>query len=220
MSLSKTTVTKPSYRQRIGYHGMLVGGTALLASALLVIGNVSTKDVIAQRHAEDVQRMLSQVVPPALHDNDLLQEKFELAGKQIYQARLDNQVSAVAFQVAEPGYSGIITVIMAIDKAGTLLGVRVVSHTETPGLGDKIEAARSSWVHSFEGKQLNDDNEKQWAVKKDGGQFDQFSGATITPRAVVKAIKGGMQFFAEHKQRLLTYEPGPESAISEVKDHG
>jgi len=220
MSLSKTTITTPSYRQRIGYHGMLVGGTALLASALLVIGNTSTKDVIAQRHAEDVQQMLSEVVPPTLHDNDLLQDKFDLDGKEIYQARLENSVSAVAFQVAEPGYSGIITMIMAIDKDSKLLGVRVVSHTETPGLGDKMEAARSDWVYSFEGKQLSDDNQKQWAVKKDGGQFDQFTGATITPRAIVKAVKGGMQFFSENKQRLLSYDPGPESAISEAKMNG
>jgi len=220
MSLSKTTVTTPSYRQRIGYHGMLVGGTALLASALLVMGNTSTKHVIAQRHAEDVQQMLSEVVPPTLHDNDLLHDKFELDGKEIYQARLENEVSAVAFQVAEPGYSGIITMIMAVNKDSKLLGVRVVSHTETPGLGDKMEAARSDWVYSFEGKQLSDDNHKQWAVKKDGGQFDQFTGATITPRAIVKAVKAGMQFFANHKQRLLSYEPGPESAISEVKENG
>lgn len=220
MSFGKTTVTNPSYRQRTGYHGMLVGGTALLASALLVIGNVSTKDAIALRHAEDIQMMLSEVVPAEFYDNDLLQDKFELDGKAVFQARLKNQVSAVAFQVAEPGYSGTITIIMGVDKEGKVLGVRVVSHTETPGLGDRIETARSNWVHSFEGKQLTDENDAQWAVKKDGGQFDQFTGATITPRAVVKAIKGGLKFFAAHKQRLLTYDPGPESAISEVKNNG
>lgn len=219
MSLGKTTITNPSYRQRTGYHGMLVGGTALLASALLVIGNISTKDVIALRHAEDVQKMLNEVIPPNLHDNDLLADKFELDGKEIFQGRLDNSVSAVAFQVAEPGYSGLITLIMAVSNSGELLGVRVVSHTETPGLGDKMEAARSDWIYSFNGMTLTDDNEKQWAVKKDGGQFDQFTGATITPRAIIKAVKGGMHFFDHHKQRLTTYDPGPSSA-SEVGDHG
>ncbi len=220
MSLGKTTVTTPSYRQRTGYHGMLVGATALIASALLVLGNISTRDTIALRHAEDVHQMLSEVVPAALHDNDLLQDKFELDGREVFQARLNDQVSAVAFQVAEPGYSGLITMIMAVDSSGALLGVRVVSHTETPGLGDKMEAARSGWIHSFKGMQLTDDNIRQWAVKKDGGRFDQFTGATITPRAIVKAVKGGMQFFTQHKQRLLTYDPGPESAIGEVKRSG
>lgn len=216
----KRAVTEPSYRQRTGYHGMLVGGTALIASALLVLGNISTRDAIGLRHAEDVQRMLSEVIPPALHDNDLLRDKFELAGKQVFQARLDGEVSAVSFQAAEAGYSGPITIIMAVDKNGTLLGVRVVSHTETPGLGDKVEENRSDWVHSFEGMQLTEENEKQWAVKKDGGRIDQFTGATITPRAVVKAVKGGMEFFAAHRQRLLTYDPGPESGMSEVKKNG
>lgn len=219
MSLSKTTSTA-SFRQRTGYHGMLVGGTALLASALLVIGNVNTKEVIALRHAEDVQQMLSEVIPPDLHDNDLLADKFELEGKEIFQARQQNEVSAVAFQVAEPGYSGVITLIMAVDNKGKSLGVRVVSHTETPGLGDKMETARSDWVFSFDGMTLTEENSKQWAVKKDGGQFDQFTGATITPRAIVKAVKSGMQFYATHKQRLLSYEPSPESAISEVKENG
>jgi len=216
----KRTITNPSYRRRTGYHGMLVGATALIASALLVLGNISTRDAIAMRHAEDIQRMLAEVIPKALHENDLLQDKFELDGRQIFQARLNDEVSAVSYQVAGPGYSGLITIIMAVDKNGTLLGVRVVSHSETPGLGDKVEEDRSDWVHEFEGMQLTKANEKQWAVKKDGGKIDQFTGATITPRAVVKAIKGGMEFFAQHKQRLLTYEPGPESGISEVKKNG
>ena len=219
MSLGKTTITTPSYRQRTGYHGMLVGGTALLASALLVIGNISTKDVIAMRHAEDVQKMLNEVIPSGLHDNDLLSDKFELDGKEIFQGRLNGHVSAVAFQVAEPGYSGMITLIMAIDNEGKLLGVRVVSHTETPGLGDKMETARSPWIHSFKGMGLTRENDRQWAVKKDGGQFDQFTGATITPRAIVKAVKDGMRFFADHRQRLLTYDPSPSSA-NEVDDNG
>lgn len=216
MSLAKTVITKPSYRQRISYHGMLVGGAAMIASALLVIGNASTKDVIAQRLAEDVQTMLGEVVPAGFHDNDLLQDRFELDGKEIFQARIGGKVSAVAFQVAEPGYSGTITLMMGVDKAGKLLGVRVISHTETPGLGDKMEAARSDWIHVFEGRELTSANASQWAVKKDGGQFDQFTGATITPRAIVKAVKGGLGFFAFHKQRLLTYDPGPGPDSSEV----
>jgi len=210
-------VKNPSYRQRTAYHGMLVGAAAMLATTLLVMGNEGTKDAIAQRHAEDVQAMLGEVIPPKFHDNNLLENKIDVNGKEVFQALLGDDVSAVAYQVAEPGYSGIITLIMAINPKGTLLGVRVVSHTETPGLGDKMEAARSPWIFSFDNKTLSEENASNWAVKKDGGQFDQFTGATITPRAIVKAIKGGMQFFQQHQAQLLT---DPASVNSEVTQHG
>ncbi len=219
MSLRKTVVTTPSYRQRTGYHGILVGGTALMASALLVIGNISTKDVIELRHAEDVQQMLGEVIPVTLYDNNLIADKFDFEGKEIFQARKENKVSAVAFQVAEPGYSGMITLIMAVNYEGKILGVRVVSHTETPGLGDKMETTRSDWIYSFNGMSLTENNSNLWAVKKDGGQFDQFTGATITPRSITKAVKDGMYFFNQHKQRLMSYDPGPESGFSGVEKH-
>ena len=91
---------------------------------------------------------------------------------------------------------------MAVDPAGRILGVRVLKHTETPGLGDKIEAKKSDWVHAFAGKSLGEPAADKWAVKKDNGVFDQFAGATITPRAVVRAVKGGLQFFAARKQEI------------------
>ena len=202
----RRTIKKPSYLQRTGYHAMLVGGVALLASILLVMGNLLTKEAIAQRHAEDVQAMLNEVIPAKLHDNNLLEDKLDIENVEVFQARIEGHVSAVAFQVSEPGYSGEISLIMAVNNKGTLIGVRVVSHTETPGLGDKMETARSPWILSFDGKTLTNQNSIQWAVKKDGGEFDQFTGATITPRAIVKAVKQGMQFFQEHKQTLLSYQ--------------
>lgn len=213
----KRTVAQPSYRQRTGYHGMLVGGVALLASAVLALGDNETRDVIAQRHAEDVQAMLNEVIPPELHDNNILQDKLTIEGIEIFQAQLDSRVSAIAFQVSEPGYSGDITLVMAIDRNGSLLGVRVVSHTETPGLGDKMEAARSPWIFSFDGMGLTQENEDQWAVKKDGGKFDQFTGATITPRAIIKAVKGGMLFFQQHQEKLLSPTAQPAPTNDEVK---
>ena len=207
MSLKKTKITTPGYHKRIGYHSMLVGGTALLATVLLAAGDLSTREAIAMRKAEDLQAMLTQVIPSDIYDNNLLSDKFELAEKEIYQARMESKVSAVAFEVFEPGYSGVITLIMSVSSEGKLLGVRVISHTETPGLGDKMETARSNWILSFDGRSLNKENEKNWAVKKDGGEFDQFTGATITPRAIIKAVKGGLVFFKNNKQRLLSYEP-------------
>lgn len=105
--------------------------------------------------------------------------------------------------VSERGYSGEILVLMAVDVDGKMLGARVLKHTETPGLGDKIEVAKDKWILSFNGKSLGEPPADKWGVKKDGGVFDQFAGATITPRAVVKAVKGGMLFFSEHKAEIL-----------------
>ena len=92
---------------------------------------------------------------------------------------------------------------MGIAADGKLLGVRVLAHKETPGLGDKIEVKKDPWVKSFDGKSLADPTSDKWAVKKDGGIFDQFAGATITPRAVVKAVKGGLDFYTEHRKKIL-----------------
>jgi electron transport complex protein RnfG len=93
--------------------------------------------------------------------------------------------------------------LIGIDEAGKLLGVRVLQHTETPGLGDKIEVTRSDWITHFTGKSLGDPSDDKWAVKKDGGPFDQFSGATITPRAVVNTIRDGLRLFASQRDTLL-----------------
>ena len=198
----------PSYRQRIGYQAGLLGGIALLASALLSIGDVRTRSDIAARQAEDLQASLSQVVPEEIHDNRLLDDTLTATLPDgspvlVYQARQGDQVAAVAFQVTGYGYAGAIQIVMGINREGEILGVRVVSHAETPGLGDKIEEAKSDWITKFTGLSLLNTPEKNWAVKKDGGQFDQFSGATITPRGVVKAVKMGMDFFKANQGKLL-----------------
>lgn len=146
--------------------------------------------------------MLEQVLPSSLYNNNLLEEAISVNELQqqfgsdtLYIAKQDDQVVGYAFMVAKEGYSGQIKLIMGLDDSGTILGVRVISHTETPGLGDKIELAKSDWIKSFNHKSLTNTSRSNWAVKKDGGQFDQFTGATITPRAVVKAIVSGLDFY-------------------------
>jgi electron transport complex protein RnfG len=101
------------------------------------------------------------------------------------------------------GYAGNIVCVMGVSNEGKILGVRVIKHAETPGLGDKIEPAKSNWIHSFEGKWLGEPPVEKWGVKKDGGVFDQFAGATITPRGVVKAVKQGLEFFEQNRAALL-----------------
>jgi electron transport complex protein RnfG len=121
----------------------------------------------------------------------------------VYRARKAGVPTAAVFRMAERGYAGDIVVLMGVDTTGRLLGVRVVKHAETPGLGDKIEIAKAKWVLDFDGKSLGNPSAEKWAVKKDGGDFDQFAGATITPRAVVKAVKRGLEFFAAHREEIV-----------------
>lgn len=215
MSDPGSNENKSDFKKRVSYQGGIVGVIALVASALLIAGHMQTKDAIAQRIDEDVQAMLNEVIPKELYDNNLLQDRLQLTSKEIstltapleiYRARKEGEVTAVAYQVSEAGYSGAITSILAIDKNGKVLGVRVISHTETPGLGDKIEATRTPWVLAFNGLSLGNPEEARWGVKKDGGLFDQFSGATITPRAVVLSIKKGMLFFNTHRELLLDHQ--------------
>ncbi len=202
------TPQEPQYRKRIGYQAVLLGGFSTLATALRVAGNIATKDVIERRHKEDLLDSLGQVVPHERYDNDLLAHPLQIVddnGKPltVYRGTVGSAVNALAYEISGQGYAGEIRLIMGLDAEGKILGVRVLTHAETPGLGDKIEVAKNDWILDFNGLSLGDPPEGEWAVKKDGGRFDQFSGATITPRGVVKAIKQGLAFFQTHRTELL-----------------
>ena len=194
-------------REKIGYQPLLLGVFALLASGALAWASSATGDAIAAAEAKDLRDSLSEVLPQGMADNDFLKDTVDLekGGKTvtIYRARQGGVVKAALFKVAERGYAGDIQVLMAVDADGRTLGVRVLKHVETPGLGDKIEVKKDPWVRSFDGKSLGDPAPEKWGVKKDSGVFDQFAGATITPRAVVKAVKGGLEFYTEHRQEIL-----------------
>ena len=204
------------------FHAGLLGLFACVAAALLALGNAATEGAIAQRHAEDLAASIGQVVPAALRDNDLLTDTVEVLGTTVYRARVKGMLSGAAWRVTGQGYGGEIGLIMAVDPKGEILGVRVLNHAETPGLGDKIEAAKDDWITRFTGRRLGDPSEAQWGVKKDGGLFDQFSGATITPRAVVAAVKGGLQFFAANREAILAPPPPipPSEATTEPTKPG
>jgi electron transport complex protein RnfG len=203
------TIKNPSYRQRVGYQAMLLGGFSTLATTLLVIGNLVTRDVIADRQAEDLLMSLSEVVPAEYYDNDLLANPLMIQGPEgkpitVYRGTRGMEVRALAWEIIGQGYSGEIRLLIGLDAKGSILGVRVLAHQETPGLGDKIEVEKDDWILGFNGLSLGNPPIEQWKVKKDGGRFDAFSGATITPRGVVKAIREeGLQFFQEHRTELL-----------------
>ncbi len=196
-----------SFREKMAYQPILLGVFALLASGALAWASSATGDAIAAAEAKDLRDSLSEVLPRGLADNDFLKDTLDIErnGKPvtIYLARRGGVVIGAIFKLAERGYAADIQVLMAVDADGRTLGVRVLKHAETPGLGDKIELAKSKWIKTFDGKSIGQPSLEQWAVKKDGGVFDQFAGATITPRAVVKTVKGGLEFFSEHRKEIL-----------------
>ena len=212
--MKKKTDKKGRFRKTVAYQAILLGGSALVATTLLSFGNLATKDAIVLRLEEDLKASISQVVAADLFDNDLLASTTtatDEAGNSVlvYQATKNGQVAAVIFEVSENGYSGVIRSLMAVSPDGTILGVRIISHSETPGLGDKIEIAKDKWVLGFGGLSLKNPAPGDWRVKKDGGYFDQFTGATITPRAVVRSIRAGLQLFELRKQELLGINTDP-----------
>ena len=184
--------------------------TGLIAIFTLVVGsalaatNALTKDRIAEEVLKAQSKALNEVVPSHLRSNTLLSSPFTLspATQQAlnldndsvgWQASNNNQITAVVVPVtATDGYSGDIDLLVGIDRNLNITGVRVVTHTETPGLGDKIELRKSDWILSFNGTSIQIPS-SDWAVKKDGGQFDQFTGATITPRGVVNSVYMALQ---------------------------
>ena len=177
-------------------YGILLGFVALLCTAISAGIFFLTKDKIDAVMAAQQRELLLQVIPQDYFNNNLLesavipQDKNLVGIQKIYFAKKDGNVSAYAYETTAPdGYSGDIRLLVGLDPKGEVLGVRVIEHHETPGLGDKIELRISNWILNFTHQSINEHNLNEWAVKKDGGKFDQFSGATITPRAVVNQTK-------------------------------
>lgn len=189
------------------YQGALLGGFCLVAALALATGERLTAPAIAEAARADLAASLDQVVPAALRENDMTADTVTVTGEAgpvvVYRARKGGEVTAVAYRVVGQGYGGDIALVMGVDRMGEILGVRVVQHAETPGLGDKIDARKSGWITAFTGRSRANTPDSRWAVKKDGGAFDQFSGATITPRAVVKSVREGLELFHANRARML-----------------
>ncbi len=193
--------------------GLLLGIIALLGTALLASVNALTHERILEQEKRRMLQQLNEIVPVTLFNNDLLEDRIEIrdeahfrhpAPVTVYRARMDGQPAAVLMLVTAPdGYNGDIRLLTGIDSNGTVIGVRIVSHRETPGLGDPIEIEKSDWILGFGEKSLQNPGKGGWAVKKDGGQFDQFTGATISPRAVVRSVHNTLLYFQTNSQMLF-----------------
>ena len=206
----------------MSYRPVLISAIFLFLFAIIGTGLVayifeSTEERIAENQRRALLKSLNELVPEELYDNDiyadiLYVQNGELLGTDapvpVYRARKNGwPVAAVLAPVAPDGYNGSIRLLVAIQLNGKLAGVRVIQHRETPGLGDRIEAERSDWILEFNGKSLLDPQENNWKVKRDGGTFDQFTGATITPRAVVKAVKEALLYYKAYGQTLFEQHP-------------
>ena len=200
--------------------------TLITAGAGLILSLVEavTREPIAEQRRLETLRALQAVLPPA--DNSPDEDTVQLLmgqdkrGRDVFRTffrgRKENELSGVAFKVVAPdGYSGNITVMVGVDSEGTVAGIEILSHMETPGLGDKIVLPAFKGI--FVGKNLEN---ADWRVKKDGGEFDQITGATISPRAVVGAVRKGLEFFSDHKIEILAEAKAETKVETKAKAEG
>lgn len=194
----------------ISKNALALGAAAAICVAILSLVNQQTAARISEQRLAAKLAILSEVLPNADAGQALLQDCLQVTDDQLlgrtsaqtlYRWRQNGELSAYIIETTAPdGYSGNIDLIVALSPDGTVLGSRVLEHKETPGLGDKIETRRSPWIYSFSGKVVSPDNADKWAVRKDGGDFDQFTGATITPRAVINAVRNAVLYVQQHPQ--------------------
>ncbi len=206
--------------------GLVLGIFAILGTALVSITFQSTIEKITANEKFALLRKLNQILPADKYDNDLLTSTISLSPdnrlgqkkpSKLYIAKQQGKISAMIFSVIAPkGYSGEIKMLVGINIDGSIAGVRIVQHKETPGLGDAVETEKSDWVFGFNNKTLNNPIENKWKVKRDGGVFDQFTGATITPRAVVQAVHLCLLYFNRHKTELI--EQYRQSILTETTE--
>jgi electron transport complex protein RnfG len=204
----------------------LLAGFAVVGTTLVAVTEDATRQRIADNELAYLLRTLNDVVPATAHDNRMYADTIEVTDPDllgsdrpvtVYRATRDGQpVAVILTPVAPVGYSGPIRLLVGIDAEGVVTGVRVLDHQETPGLGDAIEKAKSDWILGFDGRSLGDPPLGAWAVRRDGGAFDQFTGATVTPRAVVKAVRNALLYFQAHRQELLSAPPGDRPGPGDV----
>lgn len=198
--------------QSIRRNAIGLGLFAIITGGTIAITQVMTAERIEQQAARAEAEALFEIIPEKQHDNNLLTDTVQLpvdsslnAGDSVtaWVARRDGRPIGLIMPVVAPdGYSGDIHLLVGMDLQGKVLGVRVTRHRETPGLGDPIEARKSDWIHSFAGRSLGKPDPARWTVKKEGGAFDQFTGATITPKAVVHAVQRSLVYFREHRRDI------------------
>lgn len=201
--LNKISSAFDTISGRISKTSLILAAFAIITTGLVTLTHLATQDKIAIEQQNAIIQSINQILPKTQYDNAIAQDCIiaqDSNGQaiQIYRARLNQQPTALVIEsIAPNGYSGKIQLLMAINTQQTILGVRTTQHQETPGLGDKIEIKKSSWITHFDGLKLTEKNKDRWTVIKEGGMFDAFTGATITPRAVAQSIKASLEWVAQ-----------------------
>ena len=201
----------------IGLSGSVLAVFAAITSVAIGWTYLATKDQIDMEVRRAEARQLLEIFPPETHDNDIVDDGFELVAdtpllgireaRQGYRVRRDNRVIGVILPAtARDGYSGDIRALVGVRDDGTVAGVRVVAHRETPGLGDKVDLRKSDWILGFDNRSLSQPDLSGWNVEKDGGVFDQFTGATVTPRAVILATRRALEYARLNAETLFETE--------------
>jgi electron transport complex protein RnfG len=200
----------------IGKNAAILTIFALVTAGTLAAIFMLTKTRIAEQERQAAAKALLEIVPKNTHDNNMLEDTWPIPAELLSELNLsqsafihiakqaDKPVAIILPIVAPDGYSGDIKLLVGIMvESESIAGVRVLSHKETPGLGDKIDLKKSDWILSFDGRSLQQPPHENWAVRKDGGDFDQFTGATITPRAVINQVRSALEFYLRHKKTIL-----------------
>jgi len=216
-----------SLLQKMLISAMVLGTFAIVGTTMVAFTFDQTKEQIKENHKQATLKSIHQLIPPVMHDNDLFTDiiritDLKLLGSKepvtIFRARRDNKpVAAILKVIAPDGYTGKIYILVAINYNGKLAGVRVVNHKETPGLGDAIEIEKSDWILQFNDRSLVNPTKKNWRVKRDGGHFDQLTGATITPRAIVKAVHKALLFYKQHRDELFIVKKPNTKSTKDTK---
>lgn len=203
------TTAEPAQSKLISRSALILMAFAIACTALVTATHIVTAPKIAEQQKRATLNTLLQVIPRSLYDNPITSDcllTVDANGKpiKVFRARIGNDNKAMAIETIVPdGYNGRIDLLVALDTSNKILGVRTTQHQETPGLGDKVEIKKSDWIDSFNGTQVKGEDDKRWNVRKDGGMFDQFTGATITPRAVVKGVKRTALWYQQQQTRLF-----------------
>ena len=201
-----------SMKTAVSNNAKILALFAIVCTAIVGLVHLLTKDQIVFQEQQELLRNLNSIIVEDNYNNVIYQDCIILPSEalstaypqKVYRARNNGKPFAAAITTIAPdGYNGNIELLIAINVNGSVSGVRSLKHQETPGLGDKIEVRKSNWIKSFTNKKLANDNDSRWLVKKDGGMFDQFTGATITPRAVVKAVRNTVIYFNKHQDKLF-----------------
>ena len=193
--------------------GLFLWLFAVAGTSFVAFTENLSREAIVENERRVLLRNLHALLPASKLDNDLIADtrviqSSRLLGTEdqslVYRARFQGEPVAVIFNsIAPNGYSGKIHLLVGVYYDGSIAGVRAVKHSETPGLGDAIDIQKSDWVLGFNGKSLDNPTRAQWLVKRDKGVYDQFTGATITPRAIVQAVKNTLQYYEQNAEELF-----------------